>query len=174
MVKKVLGAMVPVLASVFVAGGAVQAQAAEGDRSYASVTGTARLDYVTAADDVRLTLDAHAVFDSPSSVPTHAWGTARISHYFSEPDVTVWAEATVDCVTAGGRSATVTAVVDDTAPEIADWRGKRIGVSIYSGSTGERAMVGSSGPMPVAELPKCMAPAPELPLRWGGYQVSRR
>lgn len=146
------------------------------DRTRLDVTGTARLDYVTAADDVRLTVDAHAVLDpsTGSPFPERSWGTARISHWFASEQVQLWAEGTVECVTVGGRTATVSMIVEDTAPENADWRGKRIGFSLYAGGRGEPARAGSSGPVAADQLPECMAPAASMAARSGGFRVSER
>ncbi|WHT22904.1 hypothetical protein N8J89_18090 [Crossiella sp. CA-258035] len=170
------GALVLSVAATAVAltAGPAQATPADPGLTHASVTGAARLDYITREDDVRFIVDAHALRKPGMRDPVRSWGTARITHYFAANKVQLWATGPVDCVTAGGRSATVSIIVTDTAPEIADWRGKRMGFSLHSGGPGEAARVGTTGPVDADKLPKCVAPAPELAVLTGGYRVRDR
>lgn len=164
--------LITAAATAALAAGTVTAAAAEPELEHASVTGAARVDYISPDDDVRMSLAAYGEFDMTSGSPfsTRAWGTVRISHYFAEPDVTVWAVGEVDCVSTGGPSATVSAIIRETSPESPDWNGKRVGLSVLSG---EPSRIGFTGPMPTAELPPCMAPAASMTTLEGGYEVWR-
>ncbi|WP_018351890.1 hypothetical protein [Longispora albida] len=141
----------------------------------ASVQGQARLAYEVAEDDVRFTVDARATYAPGSPIPATVTGTARIYHRHG--DLTVWADIAVDCVTAGGPTATVTGIVVDAAPAVQDWKERqiRLGFSVYDAGKDKagRDRAGFSGPTAPGEplLQKCMAPAAHFGVREGGYTV---
>ncbi|MCK2244808.1 MULTISPECIES: hypothetical protein [unclassified Crossiella] len=170
---RVLGVSIAVTALALTAGSA-QAASPELPKREVSVTGNARLEYFTKADDVRIKLDAHALRVLGQPEPERAWGTVRLSHYFAKENITLWALGEVDCASAGGRSATVSVIVSDTHQQIADWRGKRIGFSLHSGGGGEPARGWTTGPVDADKLPKCLAPAPEQRVLAGGFRISSR
>ncbi|MFE2294703.1 hypothetical protein [Streptomyces sp. NPDC059452] len=155
----------------------------------ASVHGSARVHYVfSPQDDIRFTVDAVAAPYSrplpglPGGLPTDARGTVRFTHHVDSTGETVSAEARVDCLVTGGRTATFTAVVtrSDTGPV-----GERLGFSVYEGRAGEPDRLGFSwgvanvdpdtpdekGNPTQPTVGTCMAPAPFAPAVHGGFTV---
>lgn len=181
--RTVIGSVSAAVAVLALAGAAT-AEAGTGavnatDTFSASVRGWARLDWFgTPNNDLQVTVDAHAEYTANSRpFPTDAWGTARIYHRFDDengnPIGTAWADLRVDCVTVGGPTATITAMAVRTSPDLASWRDKRIGVSIYNaGRGGGQSRVGLSGVTEQNEplLTPCMAPAATFPTTAGGYR----
>ncbi|WP_143200531.1 hypothetical protein [Kitasatospora sp. CB01950] len=156
----------------------------------ATVSGSVRVFYVySAQDEIRFTFDAQAAPFSrplpgrPQGLPTDARGTVRISHRVPSQNLTVTADAAVDCLVTGGRSATLTAVVTRADPEVADWVGRRYGFSVLDGGRGgNHDRVGFSwgvgdltfddhGTPIQAPVGTCMAPAPFAPVTEGALTV---
>jgi len=138
-----------------------------------SVKGTALLAN-PADDEIRFTVDAHAVPDDAGSpYPDRSWGTARISHTFGQenPPRTIWFEIEVDCLATGGGTATVTGVIVRTAPDPAaeSQLGGRLGFSIDDNGPGRKDRVGMAGT--VDNPGRCLAPAAFLAVAEGGYAV---
>lgn len=146
----------------------------------ASLVGSAKIAYKQGPnDDVRFTFDAHATYTDPEAnpIPTKAWGTARVWHYFADVQpkpVTIWADVAVDCLTTAGNVAIITGQVVRAAPEVADWqiRGIRLAFSVYDSPRGDR--VGFSGGTDKDKplLTPCMGPAPFLHVQRGNYVLS--
>ncbi|MFP3992422.1 hypothetical protein U9R90_34135 [Streptomyces sp. E11-3] len=160
-----------------------------GGDGVARVHGSGRIAYVYSPDDdIRFTLDARAVPFSqplpglPGGLPTDARGTVKFSHHVAETGVTVAAEARVDCLVTGGRTATLTAVI--TKSDVSEV-GKRLGISVYEGRGGEPDRLGFSwgvantepestddnGQVVQPNVGTCMAPAPFAPVTKGGFDV---
>ncbi|MCP9952932.1 hypothetical protein [Actinomadura madurae] len=144
--------------------------------------GRARMYFPAPDNDIHVTVNAHAAFDpSGASKPTRSWGTFRISHRFKMPDgtwFTNWGDLTVDCLTTGGPTATVTGTLTRTTPG-GPWeemlkKHERMGVSFYvAGEGAGPSRIGlSGGPGPGdGPLRKCMAPAADAPVLDGGYTL---
>jgi hypothetical protein len=172
-----------------VAAGAFSASASAHDRATnttsATVRGSARLQTpVSSEDDLRFSIDAHATFDasSGSPFPTAAWGTARISHTFSQevPPQTVQIDVAVDCVSVGGPTAVVTGYVVAVSPDDPELtelvaNKTRLGFSVYDRG-GHGDLIGYAGPPRAGEpeLRECTAPAGYFSVREGGYTVTER
>lgn len=161
----------------------------------ASVTGSAEFALPTVADDdVRsFTFDARAEpYSRPLPLPgleqgspTDAVGTVEISHWVADLDVTVTAEAEVDCLVTGPHHATLTAVVTRADDLAKDMLGDRVGFSIYDGGRDTagrtRDRVGftwvlsldqdDTGAWGAAATGTCVAPAAFAPVTRGGYTV---
>lgn len=150
------------------------------------VHGSARLAYPDPTHDVRFTVDATVSYPAGTADPMGGvpGGTARISHHAPNAaggPVTIWARIAVDCVVTGGGVATITGEVVDADPRsrAAGWLRQRFGFSVADDGGGRPDRVGWSGPQlrnvpgrpddPV--LRRCMAPAPFLAVRSGGYTV---
>jgi hypothetical protein len=141
----------------------------------ASLTGWGRLVWFDPGDDLQFTVAAHATYTPSHPFPATSTGTARVVHRFNsqQPPVTVWADVTVDCLSTGRDTATVTGIVTDAHPLLADWRNHRVGFSVSEGRRGRPDHVGFSGPPDAGEpeLRRCMAPAALFPVRDGGYTI---
>ncbi|RSS42607.1 hypothetical protein EF906_11845 [Streptomyces sp. WAC08241] len=154
----------------------------------AKVGGQGRIFYAYAPDDeIRFTVDATAAPFSrpldglPTGMPTDARGTVTIAHRVARTQEIRTAEAAVDCLVTAGDTATLTAVVTESA-DPADI-GTRYGFSVKSGGPG-RGRFGFSWGIgnldvvdgrPVAPtVGTCMAPAPFAPVRGGGFEVTHR
>jgi hypothetical protein len=148
-----------------------------------SLEGTARLDYPVTGEAVRVSVDAHTVYDGPGSIPARSWGTFRISHAVQGQDY--WGEFQVDCLTTGGPTATVTGRLVRTSPghpwatELDPYT--RMGMSFYvpaHGGTGRKdpARAGLSGATArnAPPLTRCMAPAADMAVVAGGYTLRDR
>ncbi|WP_405978818.1 hypothetical protein [Streptomyces sp. NBC_00158] len=140
-------------------------------------------------DDIRFTVDAEsAPWTKPypntpgleKGLPTDARGRVTISHHFKESGFTGTAEAEIDCLVTGGRTATLTAVVKTSN---VGWEGKRIGISVQDGEHGAPDRVGFSwavanvdvnadGSVVEPRVGTCMAPAPFTEVVKGGYKVT--
>ncbi len=168
---------------------AAPAPAAPASPKVASVHGggTVHYPYVPASDDIRFTVDAESVpWSRPfpgaeRGLPTDARGRVTVYHARPEANSTGVAEAEVDCLVTGGRTATVTAVVKSS--NVPGWEGKRIGLSIQDGERGAPDRVGFSwdianldtkpdGSPVEARVGTCMAPAPFTEVTKGGYKVT--
>jgi hypothetical protein len=141
----------------------------------ASLTGSGRLVWFDPGDELQFTVDARATYSPSRPFPVTSTGTARVVHRFNsvQPPVTVWAEVTVDCLTTGRDTATVTGIVTDAHPLLASWLGHRFGFSVSEGRRGRPDHVGFSGAPDAGEpeLRRCMAPAALFPVRDGGYTI---
>ncbi|WP_441247202.1 hypothetical protein [Kitasatospora sp. McL0602] len=152
----------------------------------ASVVGSARIFYAYSPnDDIHFTVDAHAVpFSQPlpqmPSLPTDARGTIKISHWVAAKNETATAEGTVDCLVTGDKTATLTAVITSASPQVQDWIGKRVGISVLDSHGQDRLGFSwdivnfdqdSHGQPVEAKVGTCMAPAPFAPVREGGFTV---
>ncbi|MFJ8079024.1 hypothetical protein ACIQ6Y_00150 [Streptomyces sp. NPDC096205] len=147
-----------------------------------SLEGTARLDYPVTSEAVRVSVDAHAVYDNLGSIPARSWGTFRISHAIQGRDF--WGEFEVDCLTTGGPTATVTGRLVRTSPGH-PWTTAldphtRMGVSFYVPERGkgrhDPARAGLSGATAKGAPPltRCMAPAADMAVVAGGYTLRDR
>ncbi|MFD9371394.1 hypothetical protein ACFWA6_27345 [Streptomyces sp. NPDC060020] len=165
------------------------APAAQAAPRLASVHGGGTILYPYAAkDDIRFTVDAESTpwtrpFPAPGGergLPTDARGRVTISHYFTESGFTATAEAEVDCLVTGGRTATLTAVVKTSN---IGWDGKRIGISVQDGERGAPDRVGFSwgianvdvkpdGTVAEGTVGTCMAPAPFTEVTKGSLKVT--
>ncbi|CAM5374610.1 hypothetical protein [Streptomyces avidinii] len=140
----------------------------------------------SADDDIRFTVDAVSTpWTKPfpgaeKGLPTDARGRVTISHYFTESGFTATAEAEVDCLVTGGKTASLTAVVKTSN---VGWDGKRIGISVQDGQHGEPDRVGFSwavanvdvkpdGTVAQGTVGTCMAPAPFTEVTKGGYKIT--
>ncbi len=111
--------------------------------------GTVRYPYAPASDDIRFTVDAESVpWSRPlkgqnleQGLPTDARGRVTVYHAMPDRDFTAVAEAEVDCMVTGGRTATVTAVVTSSNIGLV---GQRIGLSVQDGERGAPDRVGFS------------------------------
>ncbi|MFE6909773.1 hypothetical protein [Streptomyces erythrochromogenes] len=150
--------------------------------------GTVHYPYVPASHDIRFTVDAESVpFSRPlkgenleQGLPTDARGRVTVYHAMPDQGFTGVAEAEVDCMVTGGRTATVTAVV--TSSNVG-WEGKRIGLSVQDGERGAPDRVGFSwgivnvdakpdGTVAEPTVGTCMAPAPFTEVTKGGFKVT--
>ncbi|MER6445633.1 hypothetical protein [Streptomyces venezuelae] len=142
----------------------------------------------SAKDDIRFTVDADSTpwtrpLPAPGGekgLPTDARGRVTISHHYAESGFTATAEAEVDCLVTGGRTATLTAVVKTSN---VGWEGKRIGISVQDGQRGEPDRVGFSwavanvdvkpdGTVAEGTVGTCMAPAPFTEVTKGAFKVA--
>ncbi|MGW6845662.1 hypothetical protein [Streptomyces sp. NPDC054958] len=150
--------------------------------------GTVHYPYVPASHDIRFTVDAEAVpwsrpFPAPGGeqgMPVDARGKVTVYHAMPDTGFTATAEAEVDCLVTGGRTATVTAVV--TSSNVG-WEGRRIGISVQDGERGGPDRVGFSwgianvdlkpdGTVAEGTVGTCMAPAPFTEVTKGGFKVA--
>ncbi|MCX5376166.1 hypothetical protein [Streptomyces sp. NBC_00091] len=139
-------------------------------------------------DDIRFTVDAEsAPWTKPLPVPglekglpTDARGRVTIYHHYAEGGFTGVAEAEVDCLVTGGKTATLTAVVKTSN---VGWEGKRIGISVQDGQRGEPDRVGFSwavanvdakpdGTVAPGTVGTCMSMAPFTEVTKGGFKVT--
>ncbi|MEV0410077.1 hypothetical protein AB0I68_04495 [Streptomyces sp. NPDC050448] len=139
-------------------------------------------------DDIRFTVDAESdPFTRPlpapgleKGMPTDARGRVTISHHYAEGGFTGVAEAEVDCLVTGGRTATLTAVVKTSN---VGWEGRRIGISVQDGQRGEPDRLGFSwavanadvkpdGTVAQGTVGTCMAPAPFTEVTKGAFKVT--
>ncbi|MGW1279689.1 hypothetical protein ACWD4V_22430 [Streptomyces tsukubensis] len=153
----------------------------------ARVKGSARIHFTLRPQDtIRFTIDAtSAPYSTPrpglrTGLPTDARGTLRYSHYIPELGKTGWAVAEVDCLSTGGKTATITAVIKKTNVERV---GKRVGISFQQGENGAPSRAGFSWGIANADggtdsdgelggTGTCQAPAPFAPAVEGGYRVT--
>ncbi|MGV9315619.1 hypothetical protein ACWDR0_26050 [Streptomyces sp. NPDC003691] len=151
------------------------------------VKGSARIHFTLRPQDtIRFSVDATGVPYSnpipgiPTGLPTDARGTLRYSHYIPELGKTGWAIADVDCLSTGGKTATVTAVIRKTNVERV---GKRVGISFQQGEHGAPSRAGFSWGIANVDggtdskgrlggVGTCVAPAPFAPATEGGYRVT--
>ncbi|MFF3623657.1 hypothetical protein [Streptomyces sp. NPDC002467] len=180
------GTAAALVASLVAAGPAPAAPAAA---KVASVHGGGTIFFpYSAEDDIRFTVEAESVpwskpYPAPGlekGLPTDARGRVTISHRFKENGFTGTAEAEVDCLVTGGRTATLTAVV--TSSNVG-WEGKRIGISVQDGQRGEPDRLGFSwgvanvdvkpdGTVAEPRVGTCMAPAPFTEVTKGTFRVT--
>ncbi|MEW1549659.1 hypothetical protein [Streptomyces tsukubensis] len=153
----------------------------------ARVKGSARIHFtLRPRDTIRFSVDATAVPYSkpfpgaPTGLPTDARGTLRFSHFLPETGRTGWAVADVDCLSTGGKTATITAVVRKTNVGRV---GKRVGISFQQGEHGAPSRAGFSWGIVNVDggtdsgghaggTGTCQAPAPFAPAVEGGYRVT--
>ncbi|MFB6583185.1 MULTISPECIES: hypothetical protein [unclassified Streptomyces] len=166
------------------------ASAAPAAPKLASVHGGGTVDYpyVPKEHVIRFTVDADAApWSRPfparggeQGMPVDARGKVTVYHAKPEENFTAVAEAEVDCLVTGGRTATVTAVV--TSSNVG-WEGKRIGISVQDGERGAPDRVGFSwgianvdvqpdGSVSEPRVGTCMAPAPFTEVTKGGFKVT--
>ncbi|MFF3084081.1 hypothetical protein ACFVRB_03400 [Streptomyces nojiriensis] len=166
------------------------APAAPAAQKLASVHGggTVAYPYVPKEHDIRFTVDADAApwsrpFPAPGGeqgMPVDARGKVTVYHAMPDENFTAVAEAEVDCMVTGGRTATITAVV--TSSNVG-WEGKRIGISVQDGERGAPDRVGfswgianvdvkSDGSVSEPRVGTCMAPAPFTEVTKGGFKVT--
>ncbi|MEU8433659.1 hypothetical protein AB0F18_12185 [Streptomyces sp. NPDC029216] len=150
--------------------------------------GTISYPYAPQGHDIRFTVDADAApwsrpFPAPGGehgMPVDARGKVTVRHAMPDQDFTAVAEAEVDCMVTGGKTATVTAVV--TSSNVG-WEGKRIGISVQDGEHGAPDRLGFSwdivnadvkadGSASEARTGTCMAPAPFTEVVKGGFKVT--
>lgn len=150
--------------------------------------GTLSYPYVPEEHDIRFTVDAVSApwsrpFKAPGGergLPTDARGRITVYHAMPDADFTGVAEAEVDCMVTGGKTATVTAVVTSSNVR---WEGKRIGISVQDGERGAPDRVGFSwgivnvdvkpdGSATEPVVGTCMAPAPFSEVTKGGFKVT--
>ncbi|MGP3688219.1 hypothetical protein ACTVZO_26575 [Streptomyces sp. IBSNAI002] len=168
---------------------AAPAPAAPAGPKAASVHGSGTILFPYAAeDDIRFTVDAESTpwtrpFPAPGGeqgLPTDARGRVTVSHRYTATGFTATAEAEVDCLVTGGRTATLTAVVKSSN---VGWEGRRIGISVQDGRHGEPDRVGFSwavanvdvkpdGTVAEGTVGTCMAPAPFTEVTKDGYRVT--
>ncbi|RCH66589.1 hypothetical protein DT019_20765 [Streptomyces sp. SDr-06] len=141
-----------------------------------SLKGDGRMDYPVPDQEVRVSVDAHSAYTA-GGMPQRSWGTFRISH--AQDGKLYWGEFTVDCLTTGGPTATVTGRLVRTSPGH-PWLTMlephtRMGVSFYVPKKGE-ARIGLSGATKKGEplLTQCMAPAADAKIVNGGYSLRDR
>ncbi|MER6255955.1 hypothetical protein ABT224_31855 [Streptomyces sp. NPDC001584] len=183
----ILAGTAAALAATLIA--AAPAPAAPAAPKLASVHGGGAILFpYSAKDDIRFTVDAESTpwtrpFPAPGGekgLPTDARGRVTISHHYTETGFTATAEAEVDCLVTGGKTATLTAVVKTSN---VGWDGKRIGISVQEGRRGEPDRVGFSwgvanvdvkpdGTVAEGTVGTCMAPAPFTEVTKGGFQVT--
>ncbi|MEV6571574.1 hypothetical protein [Streptomyces sp. NPDC051577] len=139
-------------------------------------------------DDIRFTVDAKAApFSRPlnlpgaeKGLPTDARGTVTVHHHSPATQTTGTSEAEVDCLVAGGRTATLTAVVKTST---VGREGRRIGLAVQEGERGAPDRLGFSwdffdldvrpdGSAPEATVGLRMAPAPFTTVVRGGFDVT--
>lgn len=150
--------------------------------------GTIAYPYVPKEHDIRFTVDAESVpWSRPfpgqggeQGMPGDARGKVTVYHSMPDQNFTGVAEAEVDCMITGGKTAVVTAVV--TSSNVG-WEGKRIGISVQDGEHGAPDRVGfswgianvdvkSDGTVAEPRVGTCMAPAPFTEVVKGGFKVS--
>ncbi|MGW7459756.1 hypothetical protein [Streptomyces sp. NPDC054797] len=150
--------------------------------------GTVLFPYAPKEDDIRFTVDAesapwsrpHPSTGLEQGLPTDARGRVTVYHHMPARDFTGVAEAEVDCMVTGGKTATITAVV--TSSNVG-WEGKRIGISVQDGERGGPDRVGFSwaianvdvkpdGSVAEPTVGTCMAPAPFTEVTRGGFKVT--
>jgi hypothetical protein len=144
------------------------------------LTGSGRLSYPQPGNDIEVTVDAHGTFTTESPVfPTRAWGTFRIYHRIDQPDgkppLVNWGDFTVDCLTVGGPTATITGILVNAGPYWQQLLGARSGLSFYIAGTGHGpSRVGLAGFPPPGQPPlsTCMAPAASAAVIRGGYTIN--
>ncbi|MEU3600583.1 hypothetical protein ABZ714_17970 [Streptomyces sp. NPDC006798] len=152
----------------------------------ASVKGKGRIHFtLRPKDTIRFEVDAVAVPYGkplpglPTGMPTDGEGTLRYSHYNPDTGETGWAVADIDCVSTGGKTATVTAIIRETNVERV---GKRVGISFQQGERGAPARLGFSWGVvnvdggtdadgQVGGTGTCQAPAPFSRVTEGGYRI---
>ncbi|MEV4872372.1 hypothetical protein [Streptomyces syringium] len=182
MIKKALPvASLLVLAALTMPAEASADEAPATATTTASIKGWGRMDFPAPGNDVQVSVDAHGTYtkDSPS-FPTRSSGTFRVYHRIDQgkgkPAFVNWGDFTVDCLTTGGPTATVTGTLVRTVPggpwqEFAD-RHARMGISFYvADKGGGPSRIGLSG-LPKAgetQIAKCMAPAADAAVIKGGY-----
>ncbi|MFJ2022697.1 hypothetical protein ACIODW_02640 [Streptomyces sp. NPDC087897] len=151
-----------------------------------SLKGWGRMDYPDAGHDIRVTVDAHATFKGVGwAEPDRSWGTFRIYHRMPAADGgparVNWGDFTVDCLTSGGPTATVTGRIVRTGGNAGGWddylkRHVRMGISFYvgEGEGGGPSRIGLSGGTDEGEplLSRCMAPAADAKVIKGGYDLT--
>ncbi|AKN72763.1 hypothetical protein QR97_26025 [Streptomyces sp. PBH53] len=166
-------------------GNALRASAPSGSLT-SSLKGWGRMDYPDAGHDIQVTVDAHATFKGVGwTKPDRAWGTFRIYHRIpaadGEPEQVNWGDFTVDCLTSGGPTATVTGRIVRTGGNAGAWddylkRHIRMGVSFYvaEGKGNGPSRIGLSGGTEEDEplLSRCMAPAADSEVVKGGYDLT--
>ncbi|MFD8635789.1 hypothetical protein [Streptomyces sp. NPDC059533] len=181
------GTAAALVASLVAAGPAPAAPAAAAKVASVHGGGTILFPY-SAEDDIRFTVEAESApwskpYPAPGlekGLPTDARGRVTISHRFKENGFTGTAEAEVDCLVTGGRTATLTAVV--TSSNVG-WEGKRIGISVQDGQRGEPDRLGFSwgvanvdvkpdGTVAEPRVGTCMAPAPFTEVTKGTFKVT--
>ncbi len=150
--------------------------------------GTVLFPYAPKDHDIRFTVDADAApWSRPfpakgleQGLPTDARGRVTVYHHMPEENFTGVAEAEVDCMVTGGKTATITAVVKTSN---VGWEGKRIGISVQDGERGGPDRVGFSwgivnvdvkpdGSVAEPVVGTCMAPAPFTEVTKGGFKVT--
>lgn len=150
--------------------------------------GTVVFPYAPQEDDIRFTVDAESVpWSRPfqgqggeKGMPTDARGRVTVYHHMPAANFTGVAEAEVDCLVTGGKTATLTAVVKTSN---VGWEGKRIGISVQDGERGGPDRVGFSwgivnvdvkpdGSAVEPTVGTCMAPAPFTEVTKGGFKVT--
>ncbi|MEU5160186.1 hypothetical protein AB0G74_11335 [Streptomyces sp. NPDC020875] len=152
----------------------------------ASVKGKGRIHFtLRPKDTIRFEVDAVSVPYSqplpglPTGMPTDGEGTLRYSHYNPDTGETGWAVADIDCVSTGGKTATVTAIIRRTNAERV---GKRVGISFQQGEHGAPARLGFSWGVvnldggtdadgQLGGTGTCQAPAPFSRVTEGGYRI---
>ncbi|MFD4244157.1 hypothetical protein ACFWP3_21540 [Streptomyces sp. NPDC058525] len=184
----ILAGTAAALAATLIAAGPAPAAPAAAPKPAAVHGGGTILFPYSAKDDIRFTVDAVSTpwtrpFPAPGGekgLPTDARGRVTISHHYTETGFTATAEAEVDCLVTGGRTATLTAVVKNSN---VGWDGKRIGISVQDGRHGEPDRVGFSwgvanvdvkpdGTVAEGAVGTCMAPAPFTEVTKGGFKVT--
>ncbi|MFJ4778646.1 hypothetical protein [Streptomyces sp. NPDC088762] len=168
---------------------AAPAPAAPAAPKVASVHGSGAIFFpYSPRDDIRFAVEAEsAPWSRPfpakgldKGLPTDARGRVTIHHYVPATGFTGTAEAEVDCLVTGGRTATLTAVVKTSN---VGWEGKRIGISVQDGERGGPDRVGFSwgvvnvdvkpdGTVAEPTVGTCMAPAPFTEVTKGGFKVT--
>ncbi|WP_329379817.1 hypothetical protein OG625_13690 [Streptomyces sp. NBC_01351] len=140
-------------------------------------------------DDIRFTVDAESTpWTKPlpvpgleNGLPTDARGRVTIYHQYKETGFTAVAEAEIDCLVTGGKTATLTAIVKTA--NVDGWEGKRIGISVQDGERGGPDRLGFSwgvanvdvkpdGTADQGAVGTCMAPAPFTEVTKGGFKVT--
>lgn len=153
-----------------------------------SLKGWGRMDYPDAGHDIQVTVDAHATFKGLGwSKPARSWGTFRIYHRMPAanggPEKVNWGDFTVDCLTSGGPTATVTGRLVRTGGNVDAWddylkRHVRMGISFYvaEGEGSGPSRIGLSGGTEAGAplLSTCMAPAAGSEVIKGGYGLTDR
>ncbi|MGR4881876.1 hypothetical protein ACIPUC_21125 [Streptomyces sp. LARHCF249] len=182
------GAAAALVATLIGAAPAPAAPAAAPKLASVHGAGTVVFPYAPREDDIRFTVDAEsAPWSRPlpskgleQGLPTDARGRVTVYHHMPAGNFTAVAEAEVDCMVTGGRTATVTAVVKTSN---VGWEGKRIGISVQDGERGGPDRVGFSwgivnvdvkpdGSVAEPVVGTCMAPAPFTEVTKGGFKVT--
>lgn len=170
--------------------GAAPAPAAPVAPKTASVHGEGQVFYAYSPDDeIRFTFHAEsAPFSNPialpggeKGMPTDAGGVVIVHHRVAKTGVTGTSTARVDCLVTGGRTATLTALVETS--DVGWKENRRIGISIEDGTGGQPDRVGFTwdlvnideqpdGKVAQPTVGSCMAPAPFAPAVKGGFKVT--